>query len=101
MFLTNPIMQGKKTWLWSGTKISRLVQAATDKFLGVTLTPMLTQHIESDLFSSYLSEVYSMEDLYSPVIQQAQHSRQTFLSHYSWVSLPTNSRLKVASACEA
>lgn len=77
---------GKNIWLWSGTKISRLVQAATDKFFGVILTPTLIQRIESDLFSSYLSGVYSTEDLYSPVDQQAQHNRQTSLSHYGWVS---------------
>ncbi|KDR67070.1 hypothetical protein GALMADRAFT_147495 [Galerina marginata CBS 339.88] len=77
---------GKNPWLWSGTKISKLVQVVTHKSLGVALSPALIQRIESNLFSKYLPGIFLVENLYSPVDQQAQHTKYTSLSHYGWVS---------------
>ncbi|KAF8879435.1 hypothetical protein CPB84DRAFT_1638779, partial [Gymnopilus junonius] len=77
---------GKNPWLWSGTTVSKLVQLITHKFLGISLSPALIQRIESDLFSTYLPGIFLTENIYSPVDQQAQHSKYTSLSHYGWVS---------------
>ena len=42
--------KGANPWIWSGSWVSGLIQTATNKWLGVVLTPMLIQRIESQLF---------------------------------------------------
>jgi hypothetical protein len=77
--------EGKNPWIWSGRRVSALIQAETNKRLRVVLTPILIQCIVSKLFSQHLPVLFSAQKQ-SPVDQQAQYMSYTSLSHYGWVS---------------
>jgi hypothetical protein len=44
--------EGANPWIWSGSRVSGLIQLASNQWLGVVLTPTLIQRIESQLFLS-------------------------------------------------